>query len=178
MGSIPPSNHPRKSPPAKVAARFWSKVEKSPDPDGCWIWTGARYPSGYGKVTINGETRYAHRVAWELTNGPIPPGKDVCHNCPGGDNPACCNPDHLWIGTPKDNSQDMIAKGRHSSKTHPEQLPRGCAHPGSKLTEAEVYEIRARAAGGGVTQTALAAEYGVAQPVISQIILRKTWRHI
>jgi hypothetical protein len=90
---------------------FWENVRKTTE---CWLWVGAVYPNGYGY--LNGHRRYsAHRFSWMLHRGVIPKRLFVCHNCPGGDNPLCVNPAHLWLGTPKQNSEDMVAKGRSAS---------------------------------------------------------------
>lgn len=86
--------------------RFWSHVDKSGE---CWIWTASRVPWGYGKTVRNREETYAHRYSWEMAYGPIPDGMLVMHSC---DNPPCVNPSHLLLGTPKDNMDDMRAKGR------------------------------------------------------------------
>jgi hypothetical protein len=74
--------------------RFWSKVRKT---ESCWLWTGAG-GGHYGRLVRGGRLDLSHRVSWELHNGPIPDGLFVLHNCPGGDTPACVNPDHLWLG--------------------------------------------------------------------------------
>ena len=96
--------------------RFWSKVHVT---NGCWLWTRCRRKDGYGKLGLFGEIVYAHRVAWLLTNGPIPKGLCVLHHC---DNPPCCNPDHLFLGTRADNATDRDTKGRtrggNSGRTH------------------------------------------------------------
>ena len=95
---------------AKIVTLFWSKVERS---SGCWLWTGTKAASGgYGIFWENGNQHRAHRLSWLLTNGAIPKGMVVCHKC---DNPPCVNPAHLFIGTMKDNVDDMMSKGRHHS---------------------------------------------------------------
>ena len=89
-------------------ARFWAKVDKS-DAASCWPWTGGRDKNGYGTCGPAAKQSFiASRVAWTLSNGVQADGF-VCHSC---DNPICCNPDHLWVGTPKENARDMWAKGR------------------------------------------------------------------
>ena len=91
-----------------LSERFWSKVEMGP---GCWRWTAALAPTGYGMIGRGPRqgTAYAHRLCWELTVGPIPAGLYVLHRC---DNRWCVNPDHLFLGTHRDNIDDMVAKGR------------------------------------------------------------------
>ena len=109
-----------------LPARFWSKVNKAGPvhptlETACWVWLAATR-DGYGEIGIAGRSpQQAHRIAWEMTVGPIPDGFNVLHNC---DNPPCVNPSHLFLGTKKDNTQDMIAKGRsklglnQAEKTH------------------------------------------------------------
>lgn len=91
-----------------AAERFWEKVQRRSS-DECWPWRGHLESRGYGRFFLNGRMTGAHRVAYQFVRGPIPPRLMVCHRC---DNPACCNPDHLWLGTARENTRDMIAKGR------------------------------------------------------------------
>lgn len=99
--------------------RFYSKVLKGIHEHDCHRWQGTTTARGYGIFIIKGKQVGAHRVAWEVRNGPIPDGLVVCHKC---DTPNCVNPDHLFVGTKADNNHDMIRKGRHvgrqNSKTH------------------------------------------------------------
>lgn len=150
--------------------RFWDRVDKT---DECWNWTGFRVPSrygqnnGYGLLRFAGHKHLAHRLAYLFTYGTVPEGLQVCHRC---DNPACCNPDHLFLGTQKDNLQDASKKKRLSA---PRNHGESCGT--SKLKEADVMMIRERYATGSITQKELGEEYGVGQDTISTIINHKTW---
>ena len=139
----------------------------APDAFGCILWRGRIDPKGYGRIRIGGragQLRTAHRVAWEVENGPIPAGMNVCHKC---DVRNCINPGHLFLGTQADNIADMVKKKR-------DRHPRGSVHGRAKLTEADIYAIRASA---GVQQD-IADLYGVEQATISSIKRRKIWRHL
>ncbi len=90
------------------AERLWERVNKT---DSCWLWTGATSSANYGQIRFaKDKCVLTHRLAWEVTKGAIPDGLYVLHRC---DNPPCCNPDHLFLGTAADNTADMMAKGRH-----------------------------------------------------------------
>lgn len=148
-----------------VKDRFWSKVEFS---DGCWVWKGSARETGYGQFNNEGKIVKAHRLAYEWIVGPIADGLYVCHHC---DNRLCVRPDHLFLGTAKENMQDCVRKGRlvHVSA-------KGEDGGSAKLTWEQVREIRNTYASGGISQPALAREYGVVQGTISNILLHKTWK--
>lgn len=150
-----------------TAEDLWALIDKSGGPDSCWLWTGPK-DKGYGRVSWQGKTLSAHRVAWLLVKGPIPDGMSVCHDCPGGDNRACCNSSHHFLGTTADNSADMVAKGRSLHRF-------GALHPRAKLTRAIVDEIRRKYATGQYSQSQLGAEYGVTQVHIGQIVRHEQW---
>ena len=166
---------------------------------GCWEFQGCRNTQGYGQVAFLGGMRQAHRVSYTLAIGAIPEGLHVLHHC---DNPCCCNPDHLWLGTDKGNSDDKIRKGRyrgppsgdssfsrqhperlargerHGSKTKPHRCPRGERNGGAKLTESQVSEIIVEYSRGKISQLALGKKYGVSQQIISAIVRKEVWAHV
>ena len=158
-----------------TAERFWSRVARGKR-SACWLWRGATRGRGYGRVSWGRRTRSAHRVAYELTHGPIPDGKLVCHRC---DNPPCCNPAHLYLDTHAGNTADTWARkrGRSGAQVHPERLRRGERHPNAKLTADAVLAIRAQHAVGRATSH-LAATYGVSTDAIRAIVSRRLWRHV
>jgi HNH endonuclease len=96
----------------ELEKQFWERIIKGEDPNDCWKWVGAK-SRGYGGLTLRGESFSAHRLSYQLHHGPIAEGMFICHRC---DNPECCNPKHLFQGTPADNVRDMISKGRHTTE--------------------------------------------------------------
>jgi hypothetical protein len=175
--------------PVSLWDRFWSKVEKGPE---CWEWKAGASSHGYGGFKVAGQLLRAHRVAWELTYGPIPEGMVVCHRC---DNPSCVRPDHLFIGTVADNNRDRSAKGRSAygerngstkywekqwqlrggKPAKPEYDPRGEANPNAKLTWLQVRRMRALYAQGKYKQTELATIFGVNKAEVCLIVHGKIW---
>lgn len=144
--------------------RFWSKVNISDDPDACWEWQAGISEKGYGKFHMGNTMCRAHRISYILNYGSIPDDLNVLHQC---DNRKCVNPNHLFLGTQSDNIRDMQQKNRTVS---------GEKSPTAKLTSEQVIEIRKRYANGGISQKALAKEYGMGQATISLIISRKRWK--
>jgi hypothetical protein len=134
------------------------------DENGCHIWQGYKNQDGYGSVRDDSKMVLTHRVAYAHKHGPIPPWLMVCHDC--GDR-ACINPDHLYLGTAKDNAADMVRHGNAGTQ-------KGEGIGNSKLTEREVLAIRASDMSG----VGLARLYGVTNANITAVRNRKTWRHI
>jgi hypothetical protein len=157
---------------APLKDRFWRyAAEQGLD---CWLWTGARSKTGYGVINSGGkggQALKAHRVSWELHRGPIPDGMHVCHHC---DTPLCVNPDHLFLGTMRDNMRDCAQKGRYDRM----KRPKGERHGLSLLTEAAVVAIRDEYTATKPSHRVLAERYGVDRSTITQIVSGKTWRHL
>lgn len=164
----------------KFVERFWAKVSRR-GPDECWPWLGSQMAGGYGQMKYKQRNRRSHVIAYEFVNGAVPEGLFVCHAC---DNPICCNPAHLWLGTAQDNSTDMVRKGRnpkgdlHYSRLQPERLARGERNNHAKLTAEQVMEIRSTYKRGVASTVVLAKQYGVSQASIWYIVKRRTWTHV
>lgn len=152
-------------PKRTIEERFWTKVAKR-GPDECWLWTAGRDRHGYGHF----DSHSAHRTAWSLTNGAIPPGLFVCHRC---DNRPCCNPSHLFTGTAKDNNRDMMEKGRYR--------PGGLSRPGEKNPMARLTEIQALEIikiGADMTSREVGKRYGITGVYVREIRCGKRWAHL
>lgn len=134
---------------------------------GCWDWIAAKAGKGYGEIKATKSRRYlyAHRVSWEMANGPLPAGMSVLHRC---DNPGCVNPAHLFIGSSADNAQDMAAKDRHL---------KGERNTQSKLTEQDILKIY-QLSDGGMVQHRIAKLVGVGQMTVCRILRGERWRHV
>ena len=150
--------------------RFWDHVTPG-FPDECWVWPGAVNGSGYGFLHGDREHRWvlAHRISWEIHNGPIPVGKNVLHTC---DNPPCVNPAHLYVGTKKDNALDRSSRGRGR-----ENRQQGEANTNAKLTEAEAKAVIALLATGR-SQMEVGRMLGISQQQVSRIANRRSWAHV
>lgn len=137
----------------------------------CWEWKGFLHPWGYGVLSIGHRRVLAHRFSYELCIGPIPAHMFVCHHC---DNPPCVRPDHLFLGTHRDNMQDMARKRRYSGFCDPRTRPRGERHGRAKFTPEEVALIR-RLAAEGQTKKSLARQFGVSDTAIRYIVTGRNW---
>lgn len=135
---------------------------------GCMNFSGGKVGAGYGRLRIGQRLMLAHRHAYELAFGAVPDGQLVLHRC---DNPACCNVEHLFLGSQLDNMTDRLEKGRFTTQA------KGKDNAAAKLTDADVLEIR-RLVSEGTYQKDVAEQFGVSQPLISMIALRKNWRHL
>lgn len=133
--------------------------------DDCWDWLGGFFSAGYGYFRWEGKSRLAHRYAYIAKHGPIPEGLLVRHSC---DRHPCVNPNHLLLGTPADNMQDCVDRGRR---------PQGEKHAASKVSEDDIREIR-RLATSGVSYAELGRRYSMTGRNISSIVTRKTWKHV
>lgn len=176
----------RKGPkPRPVTDRFWAKVNKAgpttshrPELGPCWLWTASLGSSGYGQFGLNGHGARpveAHRVAWMLTSGTIPPGLWVLHRC---DVKRCVRPSHLFLGTLAENNRDMYAKGRAVTQTHPEKMARGERQALAKLTAEKVREIRRLHAAGEQNYERLATRFDVDPSTVARVVKGVTWKHV
>jgi hypothetical protein len=178
--SVVPSNLFIYKPTERELRNFWKKVDKNGpefpqhakeihgDLGNCWMWNGAKKSGGYGSFWICNKVRSLHRAAYLIYHRVVDENLEVMHLC---DRRLCVSEHHLVQGTTRDNIWDCLMKKRHVA-------PKGEKCNLSALTEAQVLEIRAKYAAGGITQVQLAAEYRIVQSGISSILRRETWKHI
>lgn len=146
--------------------RFWAKVNKT---ETCWVWTASTRPGGYGQFMVwQGQLVAAHRLSWEMVHGPVPVGLCVLHKC---DNPPCVRPEHLFLGTAKDNIHDMIKKGRRKIGSQ----KRGADSQHAKLSAKQVIDLRRLWNEGHLTIPALARRFGVGCATISSVARNLTY---
>jgi len=150
-----------------LSIRFFDKILIT---DFCWEWIGAKYKDGYGALYKNSKLCRAHRISYELFVDEIPDGMLVCHHC---DNPACVKPEHLFIGTIKDNVKDKCNKGRASGGSL-----KGESCPSHKYTEEIVLMIRQLYDEGGISKRGLAKKLNIPHSTVIRIINKDTWKHI
>jgi hypothetical protein len=138
--------------------RFWENVKVGLENE-CWEWQGSKTQAGYGNIILDGKVHYAHRLSLEFSGEVIPPRYHACHKC---DNPSCVNPNHLFVGSPRENMLDKVSKGRQAF---------GEKHPNAILTDAEIIIIR-QMAEDGVFFSDIAKIFDVSESHISRIVAR------
>jgi hypothetical protein len=143
--------------------RFEGFVDRSGE---CHVWTGCKTKNGYGRFQVGGRVRRAHRMAWELANGPVPSGLVVCHHC---DNPTCVNLTHLFIGTTQDNVSDKVSKGRHA---------RGEMIARAKMTAEKVQVLRFLRSATTLRLDDLAMLFGLSFGGVRSILDGRCWAHV
>lgn len=154
----------------KHLIKFMNRIEPTKDKSAneCWHWIGLKSKYGYGKMCINSKNLTAHRFMYEMINGDIPSNMFICHKC---DNPACVNPNHLFLGNVRDNTVDMVQKNRAPNY-------KGNNNPRSKITDKIVLEIYNKAKYSGISYNKLAREYKISASLVSEIMRGNLWGHL
>lgn len=151
---------------AEAVKRFWSRVSQPEDPTQCWLWQGVTDKDGYGYTRFQGRLLRAHRISYELANGPIADGLFVLHSC---DTPGCVNPSHLRTGTHLENMEERGRKKRAAA---------GARNGRAKLTARHVRAIRQLYAMGSYTCRDLEEIFDVHSSIVSDIVQRKSWKDV
>jgi hypothetical protein len=149
-----------------INMRFWSKVNRR-DSKECWNWKATLNKYDYGQIKYSGKLILSHRLVWILIHGEIPENMCVLHHC---DNPSCCNPSHLYLGTHQDNMRDRSSRGRTSRHT-------GESNGRAKLTRNTVMKIRDQIK-NGLSYGAVAKMFKISNATIGHIARYETWRNI
>jgi len=153
-------------PKPSLEERIWNKIVKTENKDDCWIFKGARSRNGYGKIIVDGKLKLAHRMLYIINNGPISKELVIMHTC---DNPPCCNPNHLKLGTQGDNNRDCVNKKRRKYFTR-------TYHHNSVFNNIQIKKITSLYTGKRGDISKLAREYGVVKTTISNILKRERIR--
>ena len=151
-------------PPMK---RFWPKVMIT---DNCWEWTASKNPQGYGLFLFKSKYYPAHRFMWLAFHGTLPENMCVCHHC---DNPSCVNPKHLFLGTHRDNMDDMLKKNRQRNG-----ISLGEAHGATSLRNEDIWEIKRLYKTGKLCHREIARMFLIDRKTVGNIVNRITWKHI
>lgn len=155
-----------------IDQRMTEKIDRRGAND-CWPWIGSVNQGGYGRIKVTGRVEAAHRVAFRLAHGAIADGLLVCHRC---DNPRCCNPAHLFLGTDRDNAQDRARKGRGNQGR--QSVNAGVLNRAAKLDDDAVRTIRRMRADTGATHRAIATAFGVSPRTVGEILSGAHWRSV
>lgn len=147
--------------------KFMNQIEIT---NSCWLWKGSKHLFGYGQIWLNKKRYDAHRASWLLFKGEVPEKTSVCHNCPGGDNPSCSNPEHLFLASQGDNIRDSFKKGKGNP-------PKGERCRTAILTKEKVIEMK-KLRKEGLMYKEIAKIFNVANSTAQYAIKGETWKDI
>jgi hypothetical protein len=155
----------------EVIIDFWKRVEKGEGSNACWLWTGYRNEDGYGIIRINNKLMRTHRLSFLIAHGYLTPDLEVCHNCPGKDNPSCINPAHLFEGTTKENIQDAERKG---TRDHHIGVENGRAI----INEEIVREMRRLREIEGLSCAEITKRFDLSYSGVVAVLRYESWKHV